>query len=210
MGRVIFRSYPNSIDGVTTTYDIFGRPLSSTHSNGNQLLYNYPTASNVVVTDENGNITEAQYAYYGSMELGSVELQHVISPESIRTILSRNGMGQIWRVFQGEENSQGQIAGFSRLYNHNVSGFLVSAQNPETGITEYTYDDVGNMLTKEVMGSGIIESRAYDGRNRLSTISYSDSTPDVSFSYDDDDNLTVSSEERRVGSDARWKGACTQ
>src|SRR5690606_29240828 len=131
--------------------------------------------------DENGNTTTKRYDYIGTMSLGAEELFATYSPESINTLIARNGIGQIWRVFQGQNQNDGTTLGAPRFYRHNDKGFLVEEENPETGITTFTYDALGNILTKEVGGSGLIVTSTYDDLSRLSTISYSDATPSVAY-----------------------------
>src|SRR5690606_32936586 len=80
--------------------------------------------------------------------------------------------------------------GLARYYRHNSQGLLVEEEHPETGITIYTYDAIGNMLTKEIGISGIVETFTYDDLNRLATVGYSDLTPSVTYQYDDASNVT--------------------
>jgi len=182
LGRVIFESYPNSTGGISTQYDSYNRILKKLYSDSNEVSYSYPNASIMEVTDENGYVTINRYNHTGAMNEG--ELLQITSPESINTLIARNGIGQIWRVFQGELLPNGSTLGLARFYSHNANGFLIEENNPEIGITHYTHDAIGNMLSKSVAGSGISEVLTYDGLNRVSGISYSDVTPDVSFEYD--------------------------
>jgi len=186
---VAFESYPNSAQGVAYDYDEFGRKLFAQHSNGDVVSYTYPTPSELIVTDENGNVTEKFFSHYGSLDDDHARLIEIASPENVVTFITTNGLDQIWEVFQGERQPDGQVLGFGRYYNHNAKGFLESEDHPETGITSYTYDMVGNQLTRTVGLNGETESFQYDDRNRLVGKSFSDATPSVSYSYDNDDNL---------------------
>lgn len=188
LGRVVFQSYPNSTDGTTTEYDEYNRVVREVHADGADKTYAYPNASDVIATDENGHVTTRRYDHIGTMS-GSEELSAIYSPETINTLIARNGIGQMWRVFQGAAQSGGGTLGLARYYRHNSKGFLIEEENPETGITVYTYDAVGNMLTKEIGSSGITETFAYDDLNRLDTVSYSDLTPGVTYQYDDASNV---------------------
>lgn len=190
LGQVVFESYPNSANGVTSTYDEFNRKLSSTHTNGDQVLYDYPSVSEIIITDENGELTEKSYAHHGALEDERAWLMDTISPEGVATLYDRDGLGQPRQVFQGEIQQDGQILGFGRTYTRNASNFLTGETHPETGTTSYTHDAVGNVLTKTL--GGVTETFIYDDRYRLVTKSYSDSTPAVSYSYDDSDNLLTS------------------
>ena len=188
LGRVVFQSYPNSSNGMTTQYDEYNRVVREVHADGADRVYAYPNASDVVITDENDNVTTKRYTHIGTMT-GSEELDGIYSPEGINTLIARNGIGQIWRVFQGAAQSGGGTLGLPRYYRHNSKGLLIEEEHPETGVTIYTYDAMGNLLTKEVGISGIIETFAYDDLNRLETVSYSDLTPSVTYQYDDASNV---------------------
>ncbi len=64
-------------------------------------------------------------------------------------------------------------------------GRLLSAQNPESGVTNYGYDDNGN-LTSRVMADGAALGIEYDNLNRPWRKTYSGprSTPQVTLCYD--------------------------
>src|SRR5690606_2920740 len=149
LGRVVFQSYPNSSNGMTTQYDEYNRVVREVHADGADRVYAYPNASDVVITDENDNVTTKRYTHIGTMT-GSEELDEIYSPEGINTLIARNGIGQIWRVVQGAAQSGGGTLGLPRYYRHNSKGLLIEEEHPETGVTIYTYDAMGNLLTKEV------------------------------------------------------------
>jgi len=149
--------------------------------------FSYPIGYEVRETDENGHETVKTIVSHGTMD--SSWLSYTQSPEGIGTSIARDGLGNVFRVFQGEIQSDGTLTGFSRQYIRDARGFLMQEIHPETGTTVYGRDSVGNMTSKEVGASGIIETRTYDDLNRLATISYSDGTPTAAFSYDDNSNL---------------------
>ena len=72
----------------------------------------------------------------------------------------------------------------TRTFAYNSLSRLVSAQNPESSTINYAYDAGGNLTTKTDARS-ITTSYTYDSLNRVVTRNYSDSTPDVSYTYDD-------------------------
>jgi YD repeat-containing protein len=55
--------------------------------------------------------------------------------------------------------------------------------NVESGTVNYTYDKLGNLLTK-TDNRGIKSTYAYDVLDRMTGVSYFDGTPPVSYSYD--------------------------
>jgi len=81
----------------------------------------------------------------------------------------------------------------SRSFNYDGLARLTSAINPESGTINYTYDNVGNLLTRTdarfvtCLGtlSGSSCASGYDGLNRPTRKSFSDpNTPLVTYAYD--------------------------
>ncbi|QQS32776.1 MAG: RHS repeat-associated core domain-containing protein [Acidobacteriota bacterium] len=120
-----------------------------------------------------------------------------------------NSLGQLIRV--DEPNDAGQLGAVSspnqptfytydtlnnlttvtqgvqtRTFTYNSLSRLLTAANPESGTISYGYDSIGNLTTKTDARS-ITTTYAYDALNRVTQRSYSDSTPAVSYFYD---NLT--------------------
>ena len=90
----------------------------------------------------------------------------------------------------------------SRSFAYSSLSRLRSATNPESGTTHYCYDDAGNLKTRTdarvVLPSNAYAAGhlicpataarataiyAYDDLQRLKTVSYSDTTPDVAYVY---------------------------
>ena len=69
-------------------------------------------------------------------------------------------------------------------YFHDDLGRQERVVSPETGTTEFTYDEAGNVLSRRDNLNRLI-SYAYDGLNRLTDITYPDATPPVHYRYDD-------------------------
>lgn len=188
-GRVTFRSYPGETVGDTFTYDLLGRRDSVTHADGTGRTINHPTADEKVVIDENGHSTLYRFAFFGRLSIGEGRLRNIVSPEGIGTFIDRDARGKPYYVFQGEEQSDGSYSGYSRSFTYNGKGFLISANNPETGTTTFGRDAVGNMTSRQIGSSGVTETYTYDNLDRLESVSYSDSTPSVTYTYDANDNL---------------------
>jgi YD repeat-containing protein len=60
---------------------------------------------------------------------------------------------------------------------------LTRAINPESGTVDYTYDENSNLKTK-LDARSITTTYDYDALNRVTSRSYSDNTPAVSYKYD--------------------------
>jgi RHS repeat-associated protein len=79
-------------------------------------------------------------------------------------------------------------------YEYDSLGELVSKSTPSTSfVTDPTstsgYDPAGNRVNSESPG-GVTTSYTYTPRNQLATVSYSDSTPSVAYTYDANGNRT--------------------
>jgi RHS repeat-associated protein len=101
-----------------------------------------------------------------------------------------------------------------RRFTYSSLSQLLTANNPESGIISYTYDNDGNLVTK-TDARGISVTHGYDELHRLATKNYSDTTPnpDVTYFYDQTsyNGLTISNGKgRRTGmSDAAGMEAWT-
>lgn len=189
LGQKIFESYPNSTDGITFSYDVLGRLTRLEHPDGAFRTYDFGAGGIVVTeTDERSNQTQYIYRSHGHPDNGKVPM-FINSPESICTQMQYNLLNQVTQVFQGETDpNDGTCFGFARQFVYNTKYFLESEQNPETGITTYGRDEIGNMISRQVGTSGVT-SFIYDGRNRLTFTDYPSTTPDVTRVYDDNDNI---------------------
>ena len=78
-------------------------------------------------------------------------------------------------------------SGQTRTFLYDSFSRLTSATNPESGTVSSTYDDNGNLASKtDARGTTYYStvSCPYDPLNRLKCKTYSDSTPSVSYTYD--------------------------
>ena len=82
----------------------------------------------------------------------------------------------------------------TRTFTYDSLSRLRTAANPESGTIAYTYDDNSNLLTK-VDARNITTTYVYDSINRVTSRSYSDGTPTVTYSYD-----TATGEKGRLAS----------
>jgi RHS repeat-associated protein len=74
--------------------------------------------------------------------------------------------------------------GLVTTYTYNIYNEIIEQASPDTGITKYEYDTAGNLL-KKTDARNVVENMAYDAANRITAITYpSDSTRNISFSYD--------------------------
>ena len=204
-GRVASVTYPRIGPGLTTTYttDALGRRIYTDPPGGGgtrvdydinnrvaavyqgcsgyagscgSARYNFWQANQLLVVDELGNVTT--YTYRGFGDADQLQLMTVTTPGNLADVsYQRNGLGQILQATQGA---------VTRIYQYTPSYFLLNTTDPETGITTYGRDALGNMTSRQVGTSGLT-SYTYDGRNRLATTTYPSGTPGVTRTYFHDD-----------------------
>ena len=73
--------------------------------------------------------------------------------------------------------------GFVTTYDIDDAGDALQEVSVDSGTTSYTYDSAGNMNSK-TDANGITETRSYDALNRLTGLSYPDTSSNIVFSYD--------------------------
>jgi YD repeat-containing protein len=83
-------------------------------------------------------------------------------------------------------------SGYQTGYEYDSLGELVSKTTPTTpAVTDptwaYSYDPAGNLLTSDVP-NGVTTTNTYSPLDQLLTVSYSDSTPFVTYAYDANGN----------------------
>ncbi|TBU74091.1 RHS repeat domain-containing protein [Phytopseudomonas daroniae] len=173
-GGRTFLSNPNFASaaavGEKFEYDALNRLTRITHADGSTISMNHG-AKIVTTTDERGNATVREYVSFG--EPDERLLVKVTEPGSNVTSITIDNLGRTTAIAQG---------GLSRTYTYDAKGFVASETNPETGVTAYTHDGVGNVLTKKV-GAAVADQYVYDARNRLKKVTYVDGTA-LEYGYD--------------------------
>jgi YD repeat-containing protein len=175
--------------GISFTYDVLGRLTRLDHPDGAFRSYDFGLGGIVVTeTDERSNQTEYRYRSYGHPDSGKVPI-NIFSPENVCTFIDYNLLNQVTRVFQGEWNAVDLLCGgFDRDFGYDTRFFLETEDNPETGITTFGRDAIGNMISRQV-GTSDVTIFDYDNRNRLKFTNYPGTTPDVTRVYDENDNI---------------------
>lgn len=100
-----------------------------------------------------------------------------LSLHGLKTSYSYDTLNNLITVNQGVQ---------TRSFAYNSLSRLKTADNPESGVINYKYDDNGNLIQKTDARS-ITTNYSYDALNRVTVRDYSDATPDVIYTYD---NLT--------------------
>jgi len=156
----------------TTTYDALDRPVTITNPDGTARHFLYLFYS-VKPTDEAGN--ERWLSYNGLGQLFQVEEPNPTLAMPFTTNYKYYVFGSLYSVIQ-----PGLAA---RTFTHNWLGFKTSEQHPESGTTSYVPDPDGRLQSR-TDARGVVTTYSYDDIDRLQTTTYSDSTPTVSRTYD--------------------------
>ena len=175
------------LDRVTDVYEcVDGNADRNTHH------YDYDAVQNTVTAyDEMNYITYSTYASFGEPE----------DKELIQVKLDdRTGSNPDWWYVYGNTTYQYTAAGklkeadqngpggtIVHTYSYDAYQYLASETHPETGTITYGHDAVGN-VTSRTDSRGTV-TYGYDEIARLTDIAYPDSTPGVSYSYDNADNV---------------------
>jgi RHS repeat-associated protein len=133
-----------------------------------ETTYDYDASGNLTgVVDANTNETGYQYDLFN-------RLQQVTQPGAVNTVYDYDRHGNLISVTDAE--------GHVTTYTYDDLGRLVLTESPDTGTIRYSYDDAGNLRFKVQNGNSI--EYQYDALARLTHILYSDTTQNVSMTYD--------------------------
>jgi RHS repeat-associated protein len=174
----------NPDDYATTyTYDAAGRLLTETDPLGHTTTHAYDAVGNETsVTDANNHRTSYTYDAAG-------RILTVTAPDGGVTTYTYDGAGN--------ELTRKDANNHTTTYTYDDAGHLASKTSPLGQQWTYSYDPAGHLKTTvdangnatQTSGDGTT-TYAYDRAGRLTSIDYSDSTPDVSFAYDAAGNRT--------------------
>jgi RHS repeat-associated protein len=137
-----------------------------------KVLYAY-SLNKTTTTNEAGN--QRRYTYNALGKLVKVEEPNPTLDTPLVTTYTYELTGPLKTTNQSNQ---------TRTLTHDWLGRETQENLPESGITSYTYDDAGHMLTA-TDARNVVTSYSYDVLGRATQRSYSDSTPTVTFSYDE-------------------------
>jgi len=202
IGRLVFESYPNSVNGLKYTYDALDRRWKTTRTADDKVTYTEFSSPETQTTyDYNLHSTVSTYKSYGapsfeqltdaSTSYTSLTSTGSSSPATAETSYERDKLGFATSVTQGA---------IARTYALDAKRKLTEEYLPEIGAAKnasgfnvgYCRDDGGNLLSKWVAitddfscdspPASPVFTNSYDERNRLTGVAFGDSvnTPDVS------------------------------
>jgi YD repeat-containing protein len=202
-GRKTFESFP--VDGApdrsaitqgsTTVYDVLGRPVSTTVPSEQGDLTTtmaYPAGGARSVTDARvptnpgDNVTTSYFQAFDEPSMDAAV--RVVAPEGVTQDIARDLYGNVLSITQG---------GVARTMTYDAEHRLCRSWEPETGSTMTSYDAADNVVWSATgqafngTGCGYDQvadtdktASAYDGMNRVTSVTYPSGTLATSFTYD--------------------------
>jgi RHS repeat-associated protein len=166
----------------SSTYNIRGQVTSVTAPDqtpeGRTTSYTYDLGGRLTdVTDPKNKVTHYVYDSYG-------RLQHVEDPAHGFTEYGYDLMSNLTSI----EDARDKVTSFEYDTFNRVKKVIYPGNRNEN----FTYDAAGRLATR-VDRKGITTTYTYDGGSRLTSKSYSDTTPAVAYGHDDVGRLTSAS-----------------
>ncbi len=174
-----YRSGSLPTDGTTTYgYDPLSRITSVLEPDGSQILTSYSGAC-TTVTDEAGRTRKSCSDGLGRL----TQVFEDLTGFNYETDYNYDALNNLKQVTQGSE---------TRSFSYDSLSRLLSAANPESGTTNYSYLNSVNALCSgdssnpciKTDARGIATFYSYDTLNRLTQKTYGDSTPTTGYQYD--------------------------
>jgi RHS repeat-associated protein len=142
--------------------------------------------------DANGNLTHTADALGAHREMSFDALNRLNSTienyngtdtatANTETVVAQDALNRVVGV--GDPSNLNTTSTYDGLSNR------TQLQSPDTGTSTDTFDAAGNRLV-HTDAKGVVSTSTYDALNRLKTTSYSDTTLNVSYDYDDANSVT--------------------
>ena len=161
-----------------TTYDGLGRVLTVTTSEGAVVTTTYSGNSTMVTdqaTRQRRSITDGLGRLIRVDEPDSTGSLGTVAAPTQPTSYVYDVLDELTTVTQGTQPS--------RSFVYDSLKRLTDATNPESGHVHYTYD-ANSSLASKLDARSITTTYFYDALNRVTKRTYSDSTPEVDYYYD--------------------------
>ena len=211
--RAVFESFPAddavAADGTNITIDGLGRVTQSAEnvSPYADTDYEYLAGNKVRGTNPRDKQTTTTYFALGAPDQSLPTL--IQQPESVTTTIVRNNFGEMTSATQSGTNP---TVSATRSYFYDSSHRLCRQVDPETGSTAYSHNDAEQLEWYALAASGSSTScdlasvpanekivHTYNNLGQLTDVDYPDSSPDLTYGFDNNGNLTS-----LTSSDASW------
>ena len=155
----------DTVDPTCTTYDILDRPVRVVYPDGTETNTSYRVEGHALVThvtDALGNETETHVSGSGRT-LKSIQFD---GTEQIVTQFTYDGIGRLVEVLDADTNVT--------VSEYDMGDRRVRVTHPASGETTFTYDALGNVLTRQTANlrdSALFIEYGYD-RGRLISVNY--------------------------------------
>ena len=198
-GRVV-KVYHPTVDGDTVTafscevdtvpptvtaYDVLDRPVRVTYPDYSVTETDYGVSGHVqvtTVTDALGNVSKTHFDGSGRT-VKSIRFESPGSQDSIVTEFTYDGIGRLVEVMDADSNVT--------VSEYDMGDRRVRVSHPASGETTFTYDVLGNVLTRQTANlrdSSLFIVYGYD-RGRLVSVSYPEHPENnVEYYYGDVNN----------------------
>jgi hypothetical protein len=199
--RLTFASFPSESlgenSGKAYDYDGIQRLISETVSNGGTQYTNYLSGNRVQVHNFRGKTTTTTYLAYGAPDYS--QAVNISSPEGANTTLNVNVYGQVEQITQSGPHKNVIISQTqNNLYDSRQR--LCMVDRTDTGNTYYNSNNLGkvNWFAQGVIGNtcsnhGTLSSQkvslGYDNIGNIHTKKYSDNSPQVTTTLDNNGNV---------------------
>lgn len=166
-------SYEETPVYTTYQYDVMNRPVRTDYPDGTHEEFTYYASGSgnwgTTVKDKRGNlhiaISNSRGKLIQKVEPGNAAISYAYSPAGLPSSVT------------GPD-------GRTTMMTYDTFGRKLSINDPSTGTTVYEYDDAGRLVNK-TDAKGQVAHYTHDDINRNTSITYSDGTPTVTYTYDD-------------------------
>jgi RHS repeat-associated protein len=160
---------------LTRAYDTLGRLQSQTDAFGRTTTFTYDAANDLdTVIDALGRVTDQDVDALGRVKR-RVQDTGDAGTLNVQTQMQYDALDRLTRVTDPK--------GLQTVYAYNGFGDRVQLISPDTGTTTATFDAAGNRKTG-TDARGITATYTHDALNRLTAITYPDSSRNVTYRYD--------------------------
>jgi RHS repeat-associated protein len=163
-----------------TQYDALGRVIQITRQDGSIARVDYTQPNCPVSTDEAGKARKSCSDALGRL----ITVWEDPTGLNYETDYQYDVLGNLLRVDQKGSAPSDSTQWRTRLFIYDSLSRLLTANNPESGLISYQYDN-DSQMTAKIDARGITASYSYDALHRLTRESFSDGSYRGAYSYDE-------------------------